>query len=184
MDEVRVAGEVEAEHLPCLTLVPVGASEHLRDGGHSGRSLIEVGLDHDAAVLGNGVVAGEHLESGVAPGEAGAEGGSDGYGRRLCNWLRRRPIRYAFLVFDRCLLFDAPPHVLVAGGLRRVVEPVEAGQEAEVGRPGFASGDRRLDPCVRVDANDQVSLLDLRGQQLVSEIGLERFEKPPTGRVR
>ena len=71
--QVGVALEDDAEHLPRLALVPVGAGVDGHPGGGRQRRgvVAQVGLEHQADALHRVVEPGQELEAGVATGVAG-----------------------------------------------------------------------------------------------------------------
>ena len=95
--QIGMTVEADPEHLVALTLVPVGAGEH-RAPGVDGEVVVgDVGLDGDADVSVDIDEAGEHLESGVAAGDALTDlgVGLDGLGSRVVLALavrRRHPV--------------------------------------------------------------------------------------------
>ena len=68
--EVRVPDEVDAEHLPRLALVPVGAGVDRRPRRDPAGRRRQVGLQRDADVRRRRVHAGEDLKPGRSPGDA------------------------------------------------------------------------------------------------------------------
>ena len=107
--QIGMAVEADAEHLVALALVPVGAREDRGPGVDGERLVGDVGLDGDADVAVEVDETGEHLEAGVAAGDALADLGVG--------------------------LLRLGGRVLFALAVRRR-QPVEPGDETEEREPG------------------------------------------------
>jgi hypothetical protein len=127
--EVGVTVEADPEHLVGLAFVPVGPREDRRPRVDGERFVGHVGLDGDADVAIEVDEAGEHLEAGLATGDALADLGVG--------------------------LLRLGGRVLFALAVRRR-EPVEAGDEAEEGEARSLECLGGLAPGAGLHADPQV----------------------------